>query len=104
MLLARQKKNATFKNCILSNFSIRICKVSLFIDFFTGLKALSPAQMGTCHHVCILGCACHVSGSEISLKSHIFGSRICKHELPIFGGRGGGKTFQQLPFSLSSIM
>ena len=28
------------KNCILGNFSIRIRKVSQFIDFFTGLKAL----------------------------------------------------------------
>ena len=25
-------------------FSVRICKVSQFIDFFTGLKALSPGQ------------------------------------------------------------
>ena len=38
------KKNATLKNCILGNFSIRICKVSQFIDFFTGLKALSSGQ------------------------------------------------------------
>ena len=57
----------------------------------------SRPQGGTCY-VCIRGCACHVSGSELSLESHIFGSKICKHELPIFGG----KNFQQLPFSLSS--
>ena len=66
------------------------------------LPALPLAQGGTCH-VCIQGCASHVSGSEISLERHIFGSRICKHELPIFFFWGGGKNFQQFPFSLSSI-
>ena len=54
---------------------------------------------GTCH-VCIRACACHVFGFEISLESHIFGSKICKHELLIFWG----KNFQQLPFSLGSVM
>ena len=49
----------------------------------------SEIQGGTCH-VCILGCACHVLGPEISLESHIFRSKICKHELPIFFGGGGG--------------
>ena len=43
------------------------------------------AQGGTCH-VCIRGCACHVFGSEISLESHTFGSKIFKHECPIFWG------------------
>ena len=33
-------KKYYFKNCTLGNFSVRICKVSQFIDFFTGLKAL----------------------------------------------------------------
>ena len=46
------------------------------------------------------GCTCHVFGSEISLESHIFGFKLCKHELPTFWG----KSFQQLPFSLSLIM
>ena len=48
--------------------------------------------------------ACHIFGSEISLESHIFESKICKDELPTFFFGGGGKNFQQLPFSFSSIM
>ena len=46
---------------------------------------MGPAQGGTCH-VCIRGCACHVFGSKISIESHIFGPKICKHELPTFWG------------------
>ena len=50
-----------------------------------GHEATRNSPGGTCH-VCIRGCACHVFGSEISLESHIFGSKIFKHECPIFGG------------------
>ena len=73
--------------------------LSLFILTEGAIFEVSKPQGGSCH-VCIRGCACHVFGSEISLESHIFGSKICKHELHIFGG----KNFQQLLFSLSSIM
>ena len=36
-------------------------------------------------HACIWGYGVHAMflGSEISLESHIFGFKICKHELPI---------------------
>ena len=43
---------------------------------------ISP-EGGTCH-VCLRGCACHVFGSEISLKSHFLGSKICNMNFPIF--------------------
>ena len=49
------------------------------------LLFLTTRGGGTCH-VCIRGRACHVFGSEISLESHIFGFKICKHELPTFWG------------------
>ena len=38
------------------------------------------------YHVCIRGRGCHVFGSGISLENHILGSKISKHECPIFGG------------------
>ena len=34
--------------------------------------------------------ACHIFGSEISLESHIVGSKIFKNELPTFFFFGGG--------------
>ena len=37
---------------------------------------------GVLANVFIRGCACHALESEISLESHIFGSKICKSELP----------------------
>ena len=58
-----------------------------------------PGEGGTCH-VCIRGCACHVFGSEISLESHIFGLTFANMNFPFFGS----KNFQQLTFSLGSIM
>ena len=46
------------------------------------LSYVSKYPGGT-YHVCIQGYACHVFESKISLGSHTFGSKICKHELPI---------------------
>ena len=42
------------------------------------------------------GFAMFLGLKSVSLGSHIFGFKICKHELPIFVG----KNFQQLLFSL----
>ena len=84
-------------------------KVNHGTDVFSNKQAELPAssqhsmcsrvQGGTCH-VCIRGCACHVFGSEISLESHFWGSKICNMNFPILGG----KRFQQLSFLLDSIL
>ena len=46
------------------------------------------------------GCACHVLGYEIFLKSIFLGSKIYNMNFPILGG----KKFQQLSFFLDSIL
>ena len=71
-------------------FSYNHCPLVWYFSTAKQLQKIEKIQAralrgGTCH-VCIRGCACHVFGSEISLESHIFGSKICKHELPIFWG------------------
>ena len=71
----------------------------MIFNFSMLITAVCPGGGGgylPCLHT---GYAFHVFGSEISLESYIFGSKICKHELSMFWG----KNFQQLPFSLGSI-
>ena len=54
---------------------------------------------GTCY-ACIQGCVCHVFGFEFHLKAIFLGLKFADMNFPLFWG----KNFQQLPFSLNSIM
>ena len=63
---------------------------------------LTPGGYLPCLHTGV--CMPCFSGSEIHLKAIFLGLKFANMNFSFFFGGGGGKNFQQLPFSLGSVM
>ena len=79
--------------CAAASRSNNLCCLQLFV------MKQEVSHGGTCH-VCIQGRACHVVGLKFHLKAIFVGLKFANMNFSFFGGN----NFQQLPFSLCSIM